>query len=208
MRWCIRTYILSDDFRQDFETGLGTPVVDNIKQTLASNFRLRAQFTAGVDVSPYTLVTDAPTGQNYHLIRKQLLRITNEGLSTMIYSFIQHLLQDESAEDYFAQSFFPGSCSDNIQLCLGVTIGGHLMDLYTILRMLRTHDIDKGEQTKFVYITSGAAHLRDMHQYFSTFVADKYNGRFLTPREERTGSLLVDTKCIENLPNIDIPLSG
>jgi hypothetical protein len=208
MRWCIRTYILSDNFRRDFETGLGTSTVDNIKHDLTLNFGLRALFVPGMEVSPYTLVTDVSDGQNYHLIRKQLLKITNEGLSTMVYSFIQHLLQDRSAEEYFANTFFPGSCSDNIQLCLGVTIGGHLMDLYTILRMLRTHDIDKSAQTKFIYITSGAAHITDMHQYFATFIVDKYNGQFLTPRAEHTVSLHVDTKCIENLPNIDIPLTG
>jgi hypothetical protein len=207
MRWCIRTYILSDHFRLDFETGLGTNTVVSIERALTSNYELRANFVAGVHVSPYTLVTDVPNGKNYHLIRKQLLRITNESLYTLAYSFIQHLLEDRSAEDYFDRTFFTESCSDNIRLCLGVTIGGHLMDLYTILRMLRTHDIDNGEQTKFIYITSGVAHLTDMHQYFGTFVTENYNGSFLTTGGERPGSIFADTKCIENLPSIDIPLT-
>ena len=201
LRWFIRTYVLSDTFRQDFAKDVDVPNFEKLMESINRN-----RFERDIHISPFTLVT-SDGDSNYHLIRKQWKNIKNKGLSDLAIAFINHILNDDKAQDYLRYSYRMDSCITDAKGCVGVTTGRHLMDLYTILRMLKTQDIDENEKVRHIYITNGAAHIIDMHQYFAMFVRDNYGGRFLTDTVDHTVPLL-DVKCTRAMPNIEIPLKG
>jgi hypothetical protein len=200
--------VLSDNFRVDFRQGLGEETVERINDFILSKLN-RRQYARGTNLAFDTLVTNGTSlDENYHLIRKQMKKIKNEGLLRMANAFIVHLLEDPNAQVYFSATFrWMESCAEDTKGCIGVTLGRHLMDLYTILRMLKTHDIDEGEKTKYIYITNGSAHVTDMHQYFAIFLSENYGGTFLTDRVSHTTmNYSKDLKCVTTLANIEIPL--